>query len=115
MRVEGSDFEVVAVDFVVNFMVEDNSNRMEDIDNIEQMSHNDFVLLVPKVEIDIEIEVEVEAKVAAKNSNLVGLKVNLIVKSLILWPQPRYSCNKTKIFYIIWDYFLLKNSLKTWD
>jgi hypothetical protein len=43
---------------------------MEDIDNIEKISHKDFVLLVPKVE--IEIEIEVEAKVAAKNSNLVG-------------------------------------------
>ena len=32
MKVEGSDFEVVAVDFVG----EDNSDRMEDIDNIEQ-------------------------------------------------------------------------------
>jgi len=49
---------------------EDNSDMMEDIGNIEKISHKDFVLLVPMVE--IEIEVEVEAKVAAKNSSLVG-------------------------------------------
>ena len=41
---------------------------MEDIDNIEKISHKDFVLLVPMV----EIEVEVEAKAAAKNFSLVG-------------------------------------------
>jgi len=44
-----------------------------------------------------------------------GLKIHWIVKSLILWPLPRSSCNKTKRFYRIWDYFLLKDSLKTWD
>ena len=70
VKVEGSDFEVVAVDFVVESVGEDNSDRMGDIDNIEQISHNDFVPLVPMVE--IETEIEVEAKVAAKDSSLVG-------------------------------------------
>ena len=68
MKVEGSDFEVVVVDFVG----EDNSDKMEDIGNIGKISHKDFVPLVPTVEIDTEIEVE--AKVAAKNSNLVGVE-----------------------------------------
>ena len=70
VKVEDSDFEVVAVDFVVEFVGEDNSDMMEDIGNIEKIYHNDFVLLVPTVE--IEIEVEVEANVVAKNSSLVG-------------------------------------------
>jgi len=80
MKVEGSDFEVVAADFVVECVGEDNSDMMEDIDNIEKISHKDFVLLVPSVEIEIEveanfeIEIKVEAKVAAKNSDLVGAK-----------------------------------------
>ena len=73
MKVEGSDFEVVAVDFVVDSVGEDNSDRLEDIDNIEQISHKDFLPLVPTV----EIEVEVEAKIAAKNSSLVGAEDTL--------------------------------------
>lgn len=51
---------------------EDNSDKMEDIDNIEQISHKDFVPLVPTIKFDIEIEVE--AKVVAKNSNLVRVE-----------------------------------------
>ena len=53
---------------------------MEDMDTIEKISHKDFVLLVSTVEIEIEfmakfeIEIDVEAKVAAKNSNLVGVE-----------------------------------------
>ena len=69
---------------------------MENIDNIEKIFHKDFVFLAPKVE--IEIEIEVETKVVAKNSNLVGLKIHLIVKSLILWPLPRSSRDKAKRF-----------------
>lgn len=80
MKVEGSGFEVVAANFVVECVGEDNSDMMEDIDNIEKISHKDFVLLVPtfeiaievEVEAKVEIEIEVEVKVAAKNSNLVG-------------------------------------------
>ena len=70
--------EVVAADFVVECVGEDNYDMMENIDNIEKISHKDFVLLVPTVEIEIEVEVKVEieigveVKVAAKNSNLVG-------------------------------------------
>lgn len=54
----------------------DNSDMMEDIGNIEKISHKDFVLLVPTIEIEakFEIEIEVEAKVTAKNSNLVEAK-----------------------------------------
>ena len=68
MKVEGFDFEVIVADFVVEYVGEDNSNMMEDIDIIEKISLMDFVLLVPMV----EIEIEVEAKVSTKNSNLVG-------------------------------------------
>ena len=49
MKVEGSDFEVVAADFVVECVG-------EDIVNFEKISHKDFVLLVPKVEIEVEVE-----------------------------------------------------------
>lgn len=76
MKVEGYHFEVVAADFVVEFVGGDNSDMMEDIGNIEKISHKDFVLLVPTIEIEakFEIEIEVEAKVTAKNSNLVEAK-----------------------------------------
>jgi len=69
MKVEDSDFEIVAADFVAECVGEDNSDMMEDIGNIEKISRKDFVLLMPTVE--IEIEVEVKAKVATKNSSLV--------------------------------------------
>ena len=78
MKVESYDFEVVVAYFFVEFVGKDNSNMMEDIGNIEKISHKDFVLIVPTIEIEIEvetkveIEIEIEAKVAAKNSNLVG-------------------------------------------
>jgi len=79
MKGEGSDLEVVVVDFVVDFVGEDNSDNMEDIDNIEHISHKYFVPLVPMVEIDIDFEVEAKdiAKVIAKNSNLVGAENSL--------------------------------------
>ena len=54
MKVEGSNFEVVTADFVVECVGED-SDMMEDIGNIEKISHKDFVLLVPTVEIEIEV------------------------------------------------------------
>ena len=47
----------------------DMRDKKVDIDNTGRTFHKDFVLLVPKVEIDFEIG----AKVAAKNSNLVGV------------------------------------------
>jgi len=68
MKVEGFDLEVV--DFVVGFVGEDSPDKMEDIDNIEKISHKDFVPLVPMIEIDTDFEVE--AIVFANNSNLVG-------------------------------------------
>jgi len=74
MKVEGYDFEVVVADFVVECVRKDNSDIVEDIDNIEKISHKDFVLLVPKVEIEIKVEAKVEAKVATNNTNLVGAK-----------------------------------------
>ena len=67
MKVVGFDLEVV--DFVAGFMGEDSPDKMEDIDNIEKISHKDFVPLVPMIEIDTDFEVE--DKVVAKNSNFV--------------------------------------------
>ena len=75
MKGEGFDLEVVVYDFAVDFVGEGSSDKMEDIDNIEQISHKDFVPVVPMVEIDTNFEVE--AKVAAKNSNLVGVENTL--------------------------------------
>ena len=79
------DFDVVGSDdvvedFVENFVedfeesfVEDFEDknvgmvdRMVDTSNMESIFHRDFVILVPKLEIDFEIE----AKVAAKNSKV---------------------------------------------
>ena len=74
MKGEGFDLEVVVVDFSAVFVGEDSSDKMGDIDN-EQISHKDFVPLVPMVEIDTEFEVE--AKVVAKNSSLAGAKNTL--------------------------------------
>ena len=77
MVMEVVDFDVVGSDDVVedffeNF-VEDFEeknvgmlDRMVDTDSTESIFHRDFVLLVPKLEIDFEIE----AKVAAKNSKV---------------------------------------------
>ena len=71
------DFDVVNFDdfvenFVENFVEEENVDmvdRVVDTDSTESIFHRDFVLLVPKLEIYFEIG----AKVAAKNSNLVGV------------------------------------------
>ena len=76
MVMEVIDFDVVYFeDFVENFFEfffekgnMDVVDRMVDIDNTESIFHRDFVLLVPKFEIDFGIG----AKVATKNSNLVG-------------------------------------------
>ena len=77
MVMEVVDFDVVGSDdvvedFVENF-VEDFEeknvgmvDKMVDTDSAESIFHRDFVLLVPKLEIDFEIE----AKVAAKNSKV---------------------------------------------
>ena len=66
------DFEDSDEGFVEDFFEEGNVDmvdRMVDIDSTVSIFHRDFVLLVPKFEIDFEIG----AKVVAKNSNLVGV------------------------------------------
>ena len=68
VNIDVVDFE----DSVENFVEEGNVDmvdRMVDISNTESIFHRDFVLLVPKFEIDFGIA----AKVAAKISNLVGV------------------------------------------
>ena len=73
MVMEVVDFDVVDFeDFVEDFVEEGNLDmvdKMVDIDSTKSIFHRDFVLLVPKFEIDFGIG----AKVAAKNSNLVGV------------------------------------------
>ena len=66
MVMEVVDFDVV--DFVEEGNL-DMVDKMVDIDNTESIFHRDFVLLVPKFEIDFGIG----AKVAAKNSNFMGV------------------------------------------
>jgi len=60
MKVVGFDLEVVGFDLEVE--------KMEGIDKIEQISHKDFVPLMPMIDTNFEVG----AKVVAKNSNLVG-------------------------------------------
>jgi len=57
VKVEDFDFGAVVADFVADFVGEDNSIRMEGIDNIEKISYKDFVPLSPMVDIDTEVEV----------------------------------------------------------
>ena len=64
------DFDVVGTEDSIEDFVEDFEEKnvgMVDTNSTESIFHRDFVLLVPKLEIDFEIG----AKVAAKNSNLV--------------------------------------------
>ena len=61
MKVVDSDLEVVEI---IGF------EKMEDIDKIEQISHKDFVPLVPMIDTNFDFG----AKVVAKNSNVVGAK-----------------------------------------
>ena len=81
MVMELVDFDVVGSDDVVEDFVEDFEenfvedsedknvdmvDRMVDNGNMESIFHRDFVILLPKLEIDFEIG----AKVAAKNSKV---------------------------------------------
>ena len=73
MVMEVVDFDVVGCQDSVEDFVEDFEeknvgmvDRMVDIDSTGSIFHRDFVLLVPKLEIDFEIG----AKVAAKNSKV---------------------------------------------
>ena len=66
----GFCFGVGVIDFVEEFVGEDNLDMMEDIDSTEKIFHMGFAKLEPKVEIDIDIG----AKVVAKNFNLVGVE-----------------------------------------
>ena len=71
------DFDVGfdVLDSAEDFVEEESLNMLDmrdkrvDINNIGRTFHMDFVLLVPKVEIDFEIG----SKVVAKSSNLVGV------------------------------------------
>ena len=69
MVMEVVDFDVVDFEDFVEEGNLDMVDKMVDIDNTKSIFHRDFVLLVPKFEIDFGIGV----KVAAKNSNLVGV------------------------------------------
>ena len=66
--VEGMAMIVVDLDLEVVELV--GSEKMEDIDRIEQISHKDFACFASMIEKDFEVE----AKVVAKDSNLVGVE-----------------------------------------
>ena len=79
-RVENFDFvevvvvvegmAMIAVDFDLEIGELADSERMEDIDRIGQISHKDFACFATM----LEKHFEVEAKVVAKDSNLVGIE-----------------------------------------
>ena len=79
-RVENFDFveEVVVVEGMAMIIVDldlevgelSDSEMMEDIDRIEQVSHKDFACFATM----LEKHFVVEAKVVAKDSNLVGIE-----------------------------------------
>ena len=79
-RVENFDFveEVVVVEGMAMIVVDlglevvelADSEMMEDIDRIEQISHKDFACFASMLEKNFEVE----AKVVAKDSNLVGIE-----------------------------------------
>ena len=79
-RVENFDFvevvvvvegmAMIAVDFDLEIGELADSERMEDIDRIGQISHKDFACFATM----LENHFEVEAKVVAKDSNLVGIE-----------------------------------------
>jgi len=78
----GFGFEVGVVDFVEEFVGEDSLDMMEDIDSMERIFHEYFSFLEPK----FEFEIEIEDKVVAKNSNLEGAHIHLVVKTIICCP-----------------------------
>jgi len=47
MKDEDSNFKVVAADFVAEYVGEDNSDKMENMDNIEKISHYILYPLCP--------------------------------------------------------------------
>ena len=79
-RVENFDFvevvvvvegmAMIAVDFDLEIGELADSERMEDIDRIGQISHKDFACFATMLEKHFEFE----AKVVAKDSNLVGIE-----------------------------------------
>ena len=64
------DMAMIAVDFDLEIGELADSERMEDIDRIGQISHKDFACFATM----LEKHFEVEAKVVAKDSNLVGIE-----------------------------------------
>jgi len=79
-RVESFDFVekvvvvvkmvMIVVDFDLEVVELVDSEKMEDIDKIEKISHKDFAYLVPMIEKDFEVG----TKIVAKHSNLVGFE-----------------------------------------
>ena len=61
---------MIVVDLDLEFVEPADSEMMEDIDRIEQISHKDFACFASM----LEKHFEVEAKVVAKDSNLVGIE-----------------------------------------
>jgi mannose/fructose/N-acetylgalactosamine-specific phosphotransferase system component IIB len=64
------DMAMITVDFDLEIGELADSERMEDIDRIGQISHKDFACFATMLEKHFEFE----AKVVAKDSNLVGIE-----------------------------------------
>ena len=64
------EMAMIVVDFDLEVVELVGFEKMEDIDKIEQISHKDFVCLVPMIEKDFEVG----TKVVSKYSNLVGFE-----------------------------------------
>jgi len=61
---------MIVVDFDLEVVELVDSEKMEDIDKIEQISHKDFTYLITMIEKDFEVA----TKIFAKGSNLVGFE-----------------------------------------
>ena len=64
------DMAMIAIDFDLEIGELADSERMEDIDRIGQISHKDFACFATMLEKHFDFE----AKVVAKDSNLVGIE-----------------------------------------
>ena len=119
MVMEVVDFDVVGFDnvvedFVENF-VEDFEeknvgmvDRMVDTDSIESIFHRDFVLLVPKIEIDLKLRPRLLPRIPRWR-----LIIHLIMESLCLRSLPRPSRDKIEGFCGTCRSFFLKDSFET--
>ena len=100
---------MIVVDFDLEVVELVDSEKMEDIDKIEQISHKDSACLVPMIEKDLRLGPRLLPRIPI----WWGLKVHRVVKPLVLLPLPRSPCNKTERLDCIWIF--LKDSFEPRD